>query len=345
MVKLIKDNKSSLGVSAPDANFDSTIVAINNQLKLNTLEVNTNLVSVNSDTAFVNVVLKNKAGHKFPSGYPARRAVIQFVVTKINGDTLFASGLFDNNFEVANINLPYEMHHDIINTESQSQIYEMVMADVNGNRTTVLERAANSLKDNRIPPQGFTTNHVSYDTCKIVGNATADTDFNFNGAMQGTGSDIVHYHVPMNGYNGIINVSASVYYQTLPPNFLSEMSTFSSTYIDTFLTMFANADRTPVLIGRDTLQNILIPLAVNEAKQNQNIAIAPNPTTTGIVYISSGIDPIKEIEVYNLQGSKESIAFTNTNNAYQVILPSHKGVYFLVIKTAKGKWVKKILYL
>lgn len=345
MVKLIKANKSSLGVSAPDANFDSTLVAINNQLKLNTLDVKTNVAAVSSDTAVIDVTLTNKAGHKFPSGYPARRAVVQFVVTKSNGDTLFASGLFDNNFEVTNISLPFEQHHNNINNQNQSQIYEMVMADVNGNRTTVLERAANSLKDNRIPPQGFTTSHVSYDTCKIVGNATTDADFNLNGSIQGTGSDIVHYHIPMNGYNGIINVSASVYYQTLPPFFLSEMSTFSSAYIDTFLTMFANADRSPVLIARDTLQNIVIPLTVNDTKQKQNITIAPNPTTTGIVYISSGIDPIKEIEVYNLQGNKESIAFTNTNNAYQVTLPNHKGVYFLVIKTAKGKWVKKVLYL
>ena len=39
---------------------------------------------------------------------------------------------------------------------------EMVLGDVNANVTTVLERAKNSLKDNRIPPVGFLTNHAVF---------------------------------------------------------------------------------------------------------------------------------------------------------------------------------------
>lgn len=344
MVSLIKNNKASLGVSAPDANFDSTLAAINRQLTLHTLKVEASVAAITTDTAAIDVTLTNKAGHKFPSGYPSRRAVVQFVLTKSNGDTLFASGLFDNNFEVVNINTPYESHHNNINNQNQSQLYEMIMADVNGNRTTVLERAANAIKDNRIPPQGFTTTHVSYDTCKIVGNATTDSDFNLNGTTQGTGKDIVHFKVPMNGYTGTVNVAASVYYQTLPPYFLTEMSTFSSTYIDTFLTMFANADRSPILIGRDTLQNINIPQSINENTIAATVTVAPNPTTTGIVYVTSNY-PIHQIDVYNLQGEKAVTHNTQTSAGYQVTLPPQTGVYLLVIKTPKGKCIKKVLYL
>jgi len=45
----------------------------------------------------------------------------------------------------------------------------MVMADVNGDRTTVLERAASKLKDNRLAPAGFSTTHYTYDTTNQTG--------------------------------------------------------------------------------------------------------------------------------------------------------------------------------
>src|SRR5690606_38998834 len=95
MVRLIKQNKTSLGVTAPDYNFDSTLVAIDKMLTTQTLTATASINSIANDTAYIDVLLHNKAGHKFPSGYPSRRAVVQMVVTKANGDTLFASGLFD----------------------------------------------------------------------------------------------------------------------------------------------------------------------------------------------------------------------------------------------------------
>ena len=77
-------------------------------------------------------------------------------------------------YNLVNENPFYEPHHNIINDSSQVQVYEMVMADVNGNRTTILERAATALKDNRIPPAGFTSTYASYNTVAIVGDASTD---------------------------------------------------------------------------------------------------------------------------------------------------------------------------
>ena len=39
------------------------------------------MASRNADTAFVEVKLLNAAGHKFPSGYPARRAWVELTMT------------------------------------------------------------------------------------------------------------------------------------------------------------------------------------------------------------------------------------------------------------------------
>src|SRR5207249_9275614 len=103
---------------------------------------------------------------------------VQFVIMDANGDTVFQSGIFDGTFEVKNIDDVFEPHYNVINQSSQIQIYEMVMGDVNGNFTSLLERADTFLKDNRIPPQGFVSTFPSYDTTKIVGDALNDPDFN-----------------------------------------------------------------------------------------------------------------------------------------------------------------------
>jgi hypothetical protein len=346
MVNLIKNNKTSLGSSAPDANFDSTLVAINNLLKTQTLAVNANFDSTASDTAYFNVSLLNKAGHKFPSAYPSRRAVLQFVAIKANGDTLFSSGLFDSNFEVKNIPSPYSPHFNTINQESQSQIYEMVMGDVNGNVTTVLERAFSQLKDNRIPPFGFTTTHASYDTVKIVGDALTDPDFNKTLTIEGSGRDIVHYNIPLNGYTGALTISAAVYYQAVPPGWLSEMRNYSSAEIDTFLNMYDNADRSPILVSNDTLNNVLITTGIASPKNNSGISISPNPTNDGIVYIkniSRGVNIT--VNIYNAAGQIVNAEVLLRNENAKVILPNKEGIYFISINEGKKRTTKKIVYL
>ncbi len=100
----------------------------------------------------------------------------------------------------------------------------MVMGDVNGDVTTVLERAAITLKDDRLVPKGFSTNHAVYDTTRIEGVPASDIDFNRDALnVEGNGGDIVHYHVPLNGYGGPISVKAHVWFQPVPPRWNAEM--------------------------------------------------------------------------------------------------------------------------
>ena len=342
MVQLIKDNKISLGVTAPDKNFDSTLKANTTLLREQTLDLVSTYDSAVGDTAYFNISLLNKAGHKFPSGYPSRRAVLQFIVLKANGDTLFSSGIFDSNFEVANIDTLLEPHHDVIRSSSRTQVYEMVMGDVNGDRTTVLERAAVQLKDNRLPPLGFTTLHPVYDTCKIVGDAEFDSDFNKISGIEGSGADIVHYHVPLDGYIGDLTVYANVYYQTLPPAFLSEMQQFSSAEIDTFLNMYANANKNPILIASDTLNNINIPVGIASTTSPAAIKIWPNPTKDGIVHIESSTLSV-EIECFKANGERVLAPFRNSTKRFNLTLPDQPGIYYLVFRKGNEKTLKKVI--
>lgn len=342
MVGLIKNNKISLGVTAPDRNFDSTLKATDILLRQNTLLQTTTYDSLSGDTAYFSVALQNKAGHKFPSGYPSRRAVLQFIIVKANGDTLFSSGTFDSNYEVNGINPVAEPHHNIINQSTQSQVYEMVMGDVNGDRTTVLERGFAPLKDNRIPPTGFTTFHTTYDTCKIIGDAINDDDFNKISGLEGSGRDIVHFHIPLNGYSGLVNVYAHVYYQTLPPSFLTEMQQHSSAAIDTFLNLFATADKSPLLISGDTLQNLLLPTAINSLSGGKVISIFPNPTRNGFISVFN-TPPAAKISVFDAAGQQFRCEIKNAGDRITIQLPDDSGLYYIIIENGKEKTIRKVI--
>ncbi len=343
MVRLIKNNKQALGISASEANFDSTLKAINRMLRNETIDLSVETPEFSNDTARFAVRLRNKAGHKFPSGYPARKAFVQFVVKKLNGDTLFASGLFNNQGYINGENATYEPHYQIIKNPDQVQIYQIVMGDVNNNPTTVLERGALSLKDNRIPPFGFTTTHSVYDTTLIVGNALSDVDFNKNGSTEGSGADVIHYHIPMNGNLENISVSVKVYFQAVPPTWLNEMRGFSSTFIDAFLDMYDNNDNTPFLVRELNLNNVVNPLSSSQVK-NDDWKIFPNPVRTNSKVQIQANHAIQTIKIFDATGklvySEKLKSYTKT---HEIIAPLNKGLYLMSVETEKSKLVKKVL--
>ncbi len=345
MLNILKNNKSYLGIDVPDSNFDSTILYTNNNLTKNSISISLNQDSLNADTSYFSLTITNKAGHKFPSGYPSRRAVVQFVVVKSNGDTLFKSGIFGDTYEVTNIGAPYEKHHDIIKMQAQTQIYEMIIGDVNNNKTTVLERAANLLKDNRLVPTGFTTSHYAYDTAKIDNDALADADFNKNSAgVQGTGKDIIHFHIPSNGYDGIVNVYAKIYYQSVPPGWLQEMFSYSTALIDTFKSMYQASDKNPVLCASKELLNIQLPSSISTTTNYSLASVFPSPTSTGFISIKG--TGIRTYEIYSSDGK---LIFTkngeNSNLISDIKLPPESGIYYIKIVTTKGSKIFKILRL
>jgi len=347
MLKLMKENRTQLGINATARNFDSTIVATELLLATKTMSVDIAVDSVLTDTAFFTVRLTNRAGHKFPSGYPSRRAVLQFVVIGAANDTIFQSGMFDENWEVVNADQfpSWEHHYTVISSETQAQIYEMVPGDVNGDPTTLLERSDVMLKDNRIPPEGFTTTSNVYDTVQIVGEAFTDVNFNkaLGSGTEGTGRDYVHFHVPINGYSQTFKVYSSVYYQALPPAFLSEMFAFNSAEIDTFRTMFNNADQSPYLVGIDSVLNITLGDQMPDI--DDLIKVGPTPTYDGLVqiYLPEPTDKVV-LTLYEANG-KFVKKDTHINKQVQlpIELPATKGTYILDI-TFKGKhYTRKLL--
>jgi hypothetical protein len=346
MVKLIKNNKTTLGISnVADERFDSTVAASVRLLQEQTLTVDLTLDSISTDTAFVKLRLTNKAGHKFPSGYPSRRAVVQLISISNAGDTLFKSGLFAPDFALLNAPPSHQPHYDVISDDTKTQVYEMVMGDVNGDKTTVLERADTTLKDNRIPPEGFETGTPLYDTIRIVGDAETDTDFNkYSGGADGSGQDYVHYHIAVTGLTGNFKVVARVYYQAVPPEWLQEMFSMSSQPIDDFKNMYNAADKTPVMVGTDSLVNLAVGMEILHQKEYSFIA-SPSVTTDGWVNIKGAdLDKVKLLQVHNMAGQLlRSNRPEKADNSFVIRLPETPGLYIISLYVEDRRVSLKVL--
>lgn len=343
MLNLIKNNKTSLNIDSPDRWFDTTLLATSKMLKEQSLDMNLMLDSTKNDTAYYRVKLKNKTGHKFPSGYPARRAVVQFIVFDAANDTLFKSGTFTPQYRVVGETNQFEGHHNLINQQNVPQIYEMVMGDVNGDFTTVLERASSILKDNRIPPLGFTTTHQVYDTVKISNDALADIDFNKVASVEGSGEDYVHFHIPLFGYTGNIQTKVKVYYQSVPPKWVDDMFAINSTPINTFKTMYQNADQTPFLVAADSITTLVT--AVNINNKPGGINVFPTLTYDGKITIQALYGNfINAIEVYNSSGARVyELPNTQFQSEFVINLPATNGVYYIRMKVGTKIITKKVV--
>ncbi len=338
MLRLLKQHRNALGIPAYDHQFDSTIARTVRNL-LSSVDLDVQLIDRTSDTAYVDVRLQNQVGHKFPSGYPSRRAFVQVIATDANGDTLFKNGLWDDTYEVIGHDTGYEPHHDVIRQEDEVQIYELVMGDVNGNVTTVLERAAAPLKDDRLVPQGFTTNHPSYDTTVIAGVPSSDTDFNHDALNnEGNGGDIVHYHLPLNGYSGALTVHARIFYQPVPPLWNQEMFSHHSAAIDSFKTMYDQADGTPEFVAGDSLFDV--GMAVT-GTVDHTLSIQPNPTRDGQVTIVG--NRISSVTTFDAKGAQVNTRAQQHSEGWRLTLPPTPGVYHVIVRIDGKEYLRRIV--
>ncbi len=344
MLTMIRNNKLSLGTSVEDWKFDSTIVATNRLLREQSIDFDLQFDSLSNNIGYFTTRIKNKAGHKFPSGYPSRRAILQLLVTDATEDTIFRSGTFTNDYRVVGETPAFEGHHDVITQSDRPQIYELVMGDVNGNFTSVLERAAVILKDNRIPPVGFTTASSVYDTVRISNDALADPDFNKVNSVEGTGIDLVHFQVPVSGAIGNITIHASVFYQSVPPKWLDEMFALNSPEIDSFRTMFNNADQTPVFVASDSLLNIDLSAGNNPGRE-RDLEVYPTISHDGKIFIKSlsGFF-IDRIDIYSTDGKKvDAVTFPENSTFGFILLPPRQTVYLMKIQSGGRTFYQKVI--
>ncbi len=336
MLKLMKDNRTALGLGALPENFDSTIAATLRMLQHKTLDMTLETGTLHGDSAHFQVKLVNKAGHKFPSGYPSRRAWIEFEVKDQAGNTVFHSGRMNPDYSLPDEDANFEPHHDRISDPAQVQIYELVPGDVNGAFTNVLERGHLGLKDNRLTPQGFAQGDPAYDTTRVIGEALTDPDFNLN-----AGSDLVRYSIPNNGYTGHLTVTARVWYQSLPPKWMAPMFAFHSPEIDSFRTMFEAADRSPILVAEQVLDSVFIsPVAVKTLEKEAFVQVFPTLNRDGKVNIRAAAGlRVQGVRVWDAAGK----LVWDRPEPETIRLPQQRGTYYVVVMTDRGRVAEKVV--
>jgi len=333
MLNLLKNNINELDLNASEAQFDDVISRTELMLQ-SALDLEVDMESFLLDTAVFKVTLKNLVGHKLPSGYPSRKMYIEFILFTDNGDTLLHSGSMDTDGRIiGESNDAFEPHYTEINSNDQVQIYELAMGDVNADLTTVLEYAFQPLKDNRIPPLGFVNSHSAYDTIPIIGEALNDPDFNWAENSEGSGSDIIHYKIPISLANvGTFYVVVKVNYLTVPRKWLDEMFEYESEAINSFKSMYQEADVSPYVIKE--IEDFYI--LDNIVKVDKfDFELYPNPTAD-YIHIESDFQTQK-IEIYDASGKLIEQISINKRKKIKVNLPDNKGNYLIKIISTDGR--------
>jgi hypothetical protein len=196
MLRMMSRHRSELGVEATSAELEATARATIRQLEEDTATVAVDRAVLHGGTLSFDVVVTNLTGHKFPTGFPSRRAWLHVTVRDGDGGTVFESGAVTNagsivgNDSDAAANA-FEPHYEEITSADAVQIYESIMGTPAGTPTTGLLQATRYLKDNRLLPRGF-DRWTAAPEIAVVGVGDADTDF----AGQG---DRVRYLLPMSG--------------------------------------------------------------------------------------------------------------------------------------------------
>ncbi len=186
------------------------------------------------------VQVRNIVGHRLPSGVGFRRLFLEFVVTDSTGETVWASGLTNNlgvilgpdgNPLPSESHAPdgggqqtYQPHYQVIDSQDEVQIYEELIKDASGKFSTSFLTRVEDVKDNRLLPAGWTLNGPAgfqaefAEATKPHGAAASDPDF-----TDGTGSDTITYQTTLPASaQGPFKVKATLYTQSIPPNYLSD---------------------------------------------------------------------------------------------------------------------------
>lgn len=247
MVGILQAFGDELDVAASADEFTATGQRALDQLQLEAaaLAIEQAGLSETHLTAIVSVA--PKTGHKFPTGFPSRRAWLHVTVTNAAGEVVFESGGWTPDGRIVGDAhdadpAQYEPHYTLIRSADEVQIYETVLGDVNGEVTSTLLRAAGYLKDNRLLPAGFDKASAHADTV-VYGGAASDGDFL-------GGGDRVIYAIPLNGATGPFTLEAELLYQTISYHWAHKLDDYAGTpEVARFLGYYEAQPNLPIVVA------------------------------------------------------------------------------------------------
>lgn len=243
MLDLLNEHREDLDVLAEPEAFRRTAAATRRQLAEATGRLTIGKVARDGERATFAIQVENLTGHKFPTGYPARRAWLA-VEVEVDGKVVFACGQMDEQGRLVGVadeqRLP---HRNVVEQPSDVVVYEMVALDPEGAPTTYLTKMVHRAKDNRLLPRGWRRNgpHVG-DTAPIG----VDGDEDFVG-----GGDTVAFRVALPaGAKGPCTVRATLCYQTVPPVWVDALRSIAAEEAKRFVGYYDAAKKVPEIVAR-----------------------------------------------------------------------------------------------
>ncbi len=187
------------------------------------------------------VQVTNLVGHRFPSGVGFRRAFLEVTVRDPSGKVVWGSGRTNALGVIVGADgepLPteffkidpgtgkqrYQPHYQVVDAQDQVQIFEELVKDPQGKISTSFLALADPIKDNRLLPRGWTRQGppgFKYQEATMPhGNVVNDPVY-----MSGTGTDVITYRFKGVQLSRGSTVSATLYYQAIPPYYLMDRFT------------------------------------------------------------------------------------------------------------------------
>ncbi len=234
-LQILGANAEELELTASAAQLDTTLQHTLNQLQNGTATLALEKVELMGAWLSFEVVVRNQAGHKFPSGFPSRRAWLHVVVTDAAGQVVFESGAVNPDGSIVGNDADedparFEPHHRTITRPTQVQVYETVLRDASGRVTTDLMRAAGYLKDNRLLPEGFEKG-APYPDIAVRGEAMEDENFD-------EGGDRVGYSINITGRQRPFTVRVELLYQSIGYRWVDNLAGLEGVEIQRFLQLY-----------------------------------------------------------------------------------------------------------
>ncbi len=304
-LEMFKQFRTELGLYAEDPMMRPSLnpengvdLAIDQSTNLiaKTQTADVKILSVNKKAGVlqVDVQVTNKAGHSFPSGVGFRRAFLNFQVLDTKGEVVWASGnVAPDGISVLNglkgvivdgegkplstetftsTQQRFQAHYwrsNPIRRQDQVQIYEELVTNPEGYLTTSFIALDQKVKDNRLQPQGWSSDGPEAEetgpvgTCIVLGTSKKLCDPDY---MNGSGSNVVRYLVPLTQSTiEMATVRATLYYQTIPPYYQLQRATDATGTDTQRLIRFLNT----LQVSGTPVDNWVLPIGTDEAQVGQ----------------------------------------------------------------------------
>ncbi len=303
--------------------------------------------AVEGDSFRALVTVTNRTGHKLPTGYPeGRRMWLHVVARDVGGQKVFESGAYDAGTGV-------------LSMTPEPIVYEVKLGVSPGLGGAVGIPSGPSfhftlndtiVKDNRIPPVGFT--NAAY---AGFGGAPVDPHFPGPGPRYPDGEnwDVAEYPLPPTAHS----VAVRLLYQTTSKEyveFLRDVNTTNSAGQDLYDLWASNGRGAPVEMDRDSIAMTITSVDDGEQPRIQpKLTVLRNPFDRALdMRIDlSGPTPVT-LEVYDVRGRR--IAHTdfgmrqsgsrlvwNGRDSRGRDVPT--GVYWAVIRAGDRQWSRQIV--